>query len=441
MSGKATSAGKSDRLHALLFGALFLGALVFVQAAAWGQMTSEQVFTDDQFSEEIPRGETVRSRQRPEVDPAGFHVGSFFLYPSLRQGMEFNDNIFATENDTKSDFIYSVRPNFSARSDWNNHNLTLQLGGQFAFYLDESDENYQDFYGRMRSTVEISSRNAVRFNLEARRSHEARNSPEDVGGIEPTLFNVYDGGLQYVHRFNRLSLAAGGTAQRWDYEDTDVAGGGTTNNDDRDRLVYRPGLRVAYEVMPSYSLFVRGEGVIVKYDDATDDAGFDRDSKGFDVAGGASIDITGLLFGNIFGGYRKRYYDDSRFASGEGPAFGASMTWIPTRLTTVVVQVNNEVIETRNVDSSSYTSSSVSLQVDHELLRNLILSAGGGFRLDDYEGITQEDKNIGANFSVDYLMNRYARLGANYRFRYRDSNLTDQDFTQNSVSLVLTLQM
>ena len=432
---------RSSLLQAALSVIVMAAALLVAFSAARAQEGPE-IFTPDQFADEIPRGETVRSRQRPEVDAAGIRAVGFLFYPSLRQGFEYNDNIFATQNDTKSDFIYSIGPKIAARSDWNRHRLNIDAGGNFGFYIDNSKQNYEDFYARLAGLVEITHRNAIRGKLSAARLHQERNDPEDVGGIEPTRYTQYDAALQYVHRFNRLSVVGGGTIRRLDFDDVDAVGGGTINNDDRDRMVYRPGVRIAYEFMQNVTAFVRGEGVITQYDiGCCDDNVFERDAQGFDVAAGASIDITGLLFGDVFAGYRERYFDDPRFKTLTGTVFGAALTWVPTRLTTVTLKVDNEVKQSVTINASSYTSSGVSVRVDHELLRNLILSANGSYRLDDYEGIARKEDNIGAGVSVDYLMNRNIKVGGRYAFNYRDSNLATGDYTQNSVLLVLTLQM
>lgn len=427
--------------QAILFAAYFIGSLMFAGSAARAQVGAEEVFARDQFRSEVPRGETVRSRQRPEVDPVGIRAGAFMIRPSLSQGIEYNDNVFATEDNEKSDVIYTIGPRVDIRSNWTRHNLALAAGGNIGFYFDESDENYQDFFARGLGTFEITSRNALRGNVGFRRSHEARTSPNDVGGVEPTLFYVYDAGLQFIQRFNRLSFLVSGDAERRDYEDADLAGGGVVNNDDRDRVTLRPGLRAAYEFLDGYEIFVRGEGFITQYDDSVDDAGFDRDVNGFDVVGGFSIDLTGLVFGDVFAGYRERYFDDTAFDTVRGHVVGAALTWTPTPLTTVILRVDNQVTEANNSTASSITSTGVGLNVDHELLRNLILGAAFGFRLDDFEGSPEEEKGYQAGVSADYLMNRYMRLRARYTFRYTDNNQPNKDFTQNAVfgSLILSL--
>jgi len=396
-------------------------------------------FVPDLFEADIPRGETVRSRQRPELDALGFHLGSFYLFPTLENTLSYNDNVFATDNDTESDFVHLVAPSLAVRSDWNNHALMMEAGGRLGFYFDETDENYKDAYGRVGGRVDVSSSTALFSSAGLERSHEARSDPNQVAGAsEPTVFYTYSGRAEGRHRFNRVTVSAAGDVRYLDYEDVDATGGGTIDNDDRDRVEIRPGVRVAYEFSPGYSAFVRGEGAFLRYDQTVDNGGFKRDSQGYDLVGGASLDLTGLLFGDFFAGVRQRYFDDSRFDTITGPVVGSKLTWIPTGLTTVILEIDNQIIESVSANSSGYTSSGLGLSVDHELLRNLILSAGAGFRYDDFEGFSRTDKFFSGTVGADYLLNRYLTLGARYRYQKRDSDLSGNDYSRNLISVSLT---
>lgn len=410
------------------------------QVAA-GQLAPDYQYAPRVFADEIPRGETVRSRERPELDPLGVHLGSFFLFPSLTGGVSYDDNVYATDNNEKSDFIYTIAPRIDARSDWNNHALNFAAGGQLGFYNDETDENYQDAFARANGRLDVSRNFAMRGHLSAQRDHEERGDPDSISGAaEPTVFYIVEGGLNGTHRFNRLSVTAGSDIRRLQYTDTDAVGGGTIDNSDRDRTQLRPAVQVGYEFSPGYSAYVRGEGDIRRYD-KDDNAGFTRNSSGYDVVGGASVDLTGLLFGDFYAGIRQRFYEASQFDTLTGPVVGSKLTWIPTGLTTVVLDIENQVIETISTNTSGYTSSAVDLGVDHELLRNLILSAGAGFRYDDFEGSSRTDKYFLGRVGADYLWNRYLSLGARYRFLRRDSDASGADYTSNVVSLLLTAHL
>ena len=235
----------------------------------------------------------------------------------------------------------------------------------------------------------------------------------------------------------------GNTFRYIDYDDTETAAG-TPNidNDDRDRAVIRPGARVGYEFHPGYRGFIRGEGEFLRYKESTTTDGIEQNSQGFDLVAGAAIDLTGLIFGDFFVGYRERHFDDDRFDTLRGPVIGSKLTWIPTGLTTVTLNIENQIIESRRTgdlaDSPGYTSTAIDARVDHELLRNLILSGGAGFGLDDFEDISREDKNVAAFVGADYLWNRYLTLGARYQFRYRNSNEAGDDFTRNLFMISLT---
>jgi len=91
------------------------------------------------------RGEFVRDRARPEIDPLGVRLGSFLLYPALSTGLVYNDNVFATQNNTKSDFIATVVPRFDLRSNFGRHELRLTAEAEAGRYFDNASENYVDY--------------------------------------------------------------------------------------------------------------------------------------------------------------------------------------------------------------------------------------------------------------------------------------------------------
>jgi hypothetical protein len=425
------------------FAAVGLGAglACSVGAQASAQVAPEYHFLPNVFGEDVPRGQTVQNRPRPELDALGLHVGSFYVFPSVTNGVSYNSNVFATHSNATSDFVYTLAPQVNVRSDWGRHSVGVSAGGNLGFYYDETAENYKDAFAKANGLLDITTNTKLRGNVELLREHEERSDPDDAGGAEPGIFYTYAGGLEGSHRFNRLTISLGGDVRRYDYEDVDATGGGTIDQDDRDRVLFRPAMKAAYEFHPGYSAFVRAEGEIVRYDEGTDNSGFKRDSQGFDVVGGASLDLTGLLFGDAFAGIRQRYFEDSRFDSVTGPVVGATLTWIPTGLTTVTFKADSQIIESTGLNTSSYNSTGVGITVDHELLRNLIVSGGGGFRYDDFDGITRTDRFFIGTVGAQYLWNRYLSLGAQYSFSNRDSDVAGNDYTRNLISLLLTAKL
>ena len=439
LSDRTLRAGRLPRL--LAAAGLGAGLACGFAAQASAQVAPEYYYLPDLFGEDVPRGETVRNRPRPELDALGLHLGGFYLFPSLTNGISYNDNVFASDGDERSDFLYTLEPQVAVRSDWNRHAIGLAAGGQLGYYFDETGENYKDAFATASGRLDVSSKTVLRSNFGLRREHEERGDPNDVGGAEPTVFYNFSGGLEGSHRFNRVTVSAGGEVRRYDYDDVDAQGGGTIDQDDRDRVQYRPGVKVAYEFIPGYAAFVRAEGDIRRYDENVDNDGFNRDSQGYDVVGGASLDLTGLLFGDVYAGVRQRFFEDSRFESITGPVVGGTLTWVPTGLTTVTFKADSEIIESTDINTSGFSSTGVGVTVDHELLRNLILSAGAGFRYDDFEGISRKDKFFTGTAGASYLMNRYLTLAARYTYANRNSNEAGSDYDRNLISLLLTAKL
>ena len=66
--------------------------------------------------------------------------------------------------------------------------------------------------------------------------------------------------------------------------------------------------------------------------------------------------------------------------------------------------------------AGGYLSSNVSARVDHELLRNVILTGQAAYGNDQYKVIGRTDHRVTAGVSGTYLLNRVVGLTASYNY-------------------------
>ena len=397
-------------------------------------------------AEDVPRGESVTTRPRPELTPLGMRVGGFLLFPKLSLDETYDDNIFRVEDDTDHDFITVLRPEFVLLSDWNNHTFNIQGDAAVGRFARSEKENFEDYNVDADGRFDV-TRNIFLFgSLGYSQRHEDRGSPDDVGGVVPTEYNVYRGSARYFHQLNRVSFRLDAGARKFDFDD--VSRGPLllpANNDDRDRLESDVTLRTAYEIVPEYEAFIRASGNNIDYRTAVDDNGFGRDSHGYEIVAGVAIDLTGVTFGDIFAGFREQRYDDDNLDTIGGITWGADITWNVTGLTTLQAGIVRRIEQTTSAGSSGFFATRYSLSADHELLRNLLLNANAAFTQNDYEGIKREDQYYEVGVGARYFLNRnfYATAGYKYTQRERVDGAPgdDADYKQNVITVGVELQM
>lgn len=389
--------------------AVLVGSIVLVDEAA-AQQPSSAI------------GDTVATRYRPELEPLGVRVGSFKLFPQINIDQSYDDNIYATNNNVKSDFITTVAPNFSLESDWNNHALNFSAGGNMGFYAEHTREDFADFFAATNGRLDITGDTYLYGGGGFARRHEDRANPDAVRGREPTEYDAINGFARLVHEVGRVRGQLNSSVQRLDFSNPEAAGPGhtTINQDFRDRTMLEQGVRVGYQLSPSYEAFARVTGNVRDYDQRQQSTGINRDSYGYQVDTGIDLNLGGLVFGSVFVGYLIQDYKD--FNTVSEPTFGLGLTWTPTGLTTVNATVRRSVQEVTQQYASSVLVTAGVLSVDHELLRNLLLNANVSISNFNYDSSSREDYYYGAGAGVRYLMNRnlYATLA--YQYRKRDSD-------------------
>lgn len=408
--------------------------------------------TNSASAQEVPRGpeaepargETVMTRARPELEPLGKRVGSFIIYPKLGVDGTYNDNVFATDNNTKDDFVTDIKPEISATSDWSNHALNLSTGADIGRYADYSRLDYEDFFVNGDGRVDVSRDAAFFAGGGFSREHEDPGAPDaPTDANKPTEYYLINGFGRYVQSFGRIRATGEASVLRLDYDKTNLVNGDDLSNTGRDRNVYEFGGRLGYELTPNYEAFVRVTGNVRKYDQKRDAGGVERNSDGYVGVAGVSLDLGGVLFGDVYAGYQEQFFYDSTFDDVSGFTAGGTLTWNVTTLTTLNARAARIIQDTTQAGSPAILRTTGGLTADHELLRNLILSAGLTITNDDYQDVDRDDYYYIGGVGAKYMMNRhvYANIGYQYIHHSSNGNESDDDYDQNLFRIGLEAQL
>ncbi len=389
------------------------------------------------------QGETVTSRARPQYDPVGlrWRDASSFVYPSMTYTQLYDSNVFATDGNETGDFISVFSPQLQILSDWSRHEFNFNMRADVGRYVAERSEDYQDILGEATGRYDITADSNIFGGMRIARRHEDRGSPDAVRGEFPTVFRTFEPQIGYFQRVNRFTFRADGNLRSFDFHDV-FTPLGKIDQDDRDRKEWLAAGTASYEIVPNYDAFVQFSGNARRYGQNPDNTGLDRDSNGFEAVAGTAVDLTGLIFGNVFAGYRQQNYFDGRLAGNGGPTLGADLTWTPTGLTTVKGFMNRTIEETTTIGNSGFFASRFGASVDHELMRNLLLSGRGSAQYNDYDGAgNRKDWVYRAATNAKYLVNRNLYVTGGYEFTRRSSNIPNTNFNIHLFLVKLEAQL
>jgi hypothetical protein len=186
--------------------------------------------------------------------------------------------------------------------------------------------------------------------------------------------------------------------------------------------------------------FVEGAVDLRDLDDAADDNGFRRDSEGYEILVGATLDVSGVTFVELSGGYRRQAFDDPRLDDAAGFSFDGRVVWNPTDLLSLTARARRLVRETTVSNASSAFTSVFALSADYELLDNLVLNARLGYEIEDFQGIDREDDLLTFDLGARYLVGPNFSLGATYGFESRESDVAADDYTANTLRVFASVQ-
>ncbi len=385
---------------------------------------------------------SVRQRPRPDYEATGQKAGGFTLYPRVTVDLEHNDNIYAVASAKTDDNIWRVKPELAIRSDWSRNALGFFAGGNVIRYGDHSSENAEEFTVAANGRIDIERGSNITGSVQTQRLVEPRTSPTfPQAAGKPVEYDLNTGTAALTKEFNRLRVTGRLEDRDYNYKDVkNIAGTGVVDQDFRDRNEFTYGGKAEYAVSPDTAFYLAATGNKKSYD--TTVATQNRDSDGYVLGVGANFDVSELVRGDVQVGYMKQSYDSALFKDIKGFNATGRVEWFPTQLTTVGVNGSRTIEESTAPGSQGYIANNIGASIDHELLRNVLLSAAYQHGKDNYKGVDRDDKRDNFSATATYLLNRRVGLFLTYNYLKQDSTGTAKgsSFKDNKLIASVALQ-
>jgi hypothetical protein len=401
--------------------------------------------------------DVTQERHSADYQAQGLHMGSFNVFPKLEINNEYNSNIYKKDKNSApgsvvDSYIAHFKPGVAIKSDWNRHALNLTFNSDLPQYATQGDQNdYEDLFTRLDGRLDVVRDSHLDTGFTYNSLHEDRGSPDQINGKGPTFFDTKGVDAFYTHKVNRMSVKAGLDTIRYDYQDVLTLANIPLAMSSRNRWEHMPAIRLGYEIQPEYEAFVKFVHKEAEYDGLVLSNGlgtaYNRNSSGYNVLGGLAFDLTDLITGDMSVGYLQRSYESAQFSDISGVNGFVNLKWRPTALTTVNGKLSHDINETTQAGVAGILATTLGLSAEHEVLRNVVVRAGGSFTNNDYQGFdatglpanlkNRNDAVYGANVGAKYLLNRNFSTDLSYIYQSRDVNYAFSNYEVNQVMLNL----
>ncbi|MGB3723599.1 MAG: outer membrane beta-barrel protein, partial [Pacificimonas sp.] len=386
------------------------------------------------------RGQSVRRRSRPEYEARGAELGGFNVYPYAEIRAEYDSNVLA-QQDGQGDMAGDLGAGVALRSDWQRHGLIFAASVNQREYADLTSESGTEYDARLDGTLDV-TRDVV---IAASALHEHRLV--DRGAVGETL------DTRAPVRLNRTAVSAAtqttrgrvfakltGRYEKFDYEDAVTPTGVVSNQQFRDADRFEVKGEAGTRVGAGGYAFVAASFAPRR---ARLDSTPRRDVDETQFLVGWRSEISPLVVGHIALGYLQGNFKDPSQDTRRAFAFSADVDYFATPLTTLSFSAERSLSGISSVTSPSALVSSFGVRADHELLRNVIISATGNLETANYVASPAKATRTGAAFSAEWLINPSFTLNARMGVsgRAAENFDADRDFSrfESSVSLKLTL--
>ena len=355
----------------------------------------------------------------------------FKITPFISQRVEYESNIFQAPSRSQDDVIFKTIPGFVLDLPLGRHKIDLGFRAEILRYLDLESQDTEHYFVLGNLLLDFPGGLKFRLKEDFARTSDPPGT-ELVGRIKSTT-NVLSPSVEY------------GFAQRYavglDYGWTTVRFDDTVQQLDRDE--HAIGLTGFYRIQPKTDVLLNFTYGTKDFDQADN-----RDVKRYITAVGVRGDITSRLSSTFRLGYEVRDPDRGRIGAYSGVVASGDVVYRPTERTRLALIAERSVQESVFQNNLAFISNLVTLTGEHFLTPKLLLTgrvAGGN---GDYFEKSQKvngsfdwrtDWVYGFSLGVEYQIQKWLAVSADYTHSRRDSNFDNFDFKDDVVGAKVTL--
>jgi hypothetical protein len=410
-----------------------------------GGIDPNSVDTNSIDSSSFDRGQniSVRQRPRPDYQAEGILVGGFMIYPKISTAVAYDDNIFAVQNGAVGDTIFTEAPEVDIQSTWARNALSAYVKAQQDEYVSFASEDATQYGAGVAGKYQFGD-SMLTAGVDYAHDVLPRSASNNVGpSVHPIPYDFTALNAQFVSTFTRIRLSVRLDDQIYEYQNGLTASGSVVDESQYNHSAYTITGKAELAVSPDAAVYLTASGNSRNYEFGPPIVAFSLNNSGYEVDVGANFDLTHLVRGEIQLGYLDQTYEvSSVFKPIDGPSAKFQLQWFPTQLTTVTAVGIRAVGDAGVPGSAGFLLTSGSIQIDHELLRNVILTAQGSYGSEQYNGIDRTDDIASAGASANWLLTRHVGLTLAYTYTNQSSSGAQggPSFDDNRVLLSVNLQ-
>ena len=347
----------------------------------------------------------------------------------LAAGIGYDDNVFRTESNTRSDAFWSVQPAIYLNGLFSKHSYVLGYEGNYTDYTEYSTEDFDDHRIFGETTLDLTRKLDLQLGARYWWGHDPRGSlgnriivPGDLDTWQQYLVSA---DLVIGREITRAQITPS----------VEFSGMRYTNNNQSIRDFDRQavGLRGRWRFTPR--LYGLAEADYANIDHTDPSNTLDRTETQFLV--GVGWLATAKTSGEAMFGILNQDFKDPSQPSGSNFDWNIRIFWEPKPYSKVTLYTERNAMENAG-GVGSFLANTYGAEWIHAFTERLDFNAAINYTTADYDS-PREDEYLGFELGLTQELTRWLDIGVGYQYLNRRSNVPGLDYDDQIVRLQLTV--